>query len=759
VKHFLLFPILLGVSCLELAAVPVRLLTLPVAESATAQEVTLRLTPGGPAEEVGVPLVLRVPVPGETVAELRTGVLWQVAAESQDVWTPPQWIAPGDGDAEELVTLRMFPAAALTGTLAVAAPASLPATVDLRLEPSSGESGLRLPVTPLQCPVQDGRFRCTVPAGRLDLRIKAGPTIPLYLWDVETLPGESRDLGRLALKTGSSIVGWVRSQDGQGMKDALVRVEPQVTGMPDDRARNAGLQAMALETRTNARGFFQIENPAPGMVTLTARQERFAAARRSGIEVRPDLEANLSEPLVLVPPLTFQLSLDPPLDPAGEPWRVRMSEPVHDPSIPVPGFQGRATPAGIWEQPGLSPGTYEVAVSDHERQWLIQSMELAPGRTSLSLRLEGLQLQGRITLGDEPLEATLRMFGRPGRESAQFRADRHGRFEGLIPVEGLWDVEVQAPAEGIGVKLEPVEVRRSPGQNVARVEIRLPDTELTGTVVDERGEPVEDARVVLAPQRKRPVTVEAGKEGRFTARGLPPGTVLVHSEHERTESESEWMQALLEEDEPASLRLVLQRRVRITGRVFSPHGPVPGAQIMAASDITEAGAGSLDQAVTGPAGEFEVRMPQSSQRINLTVIALGYPIRMLAVPLKLETVVEIPLETVGGTLVIDLGGRTLQEALGQRAGLLAHGGTFVPFGTVAGWARLLRAPQKDPYRLVVPNVEAGEYLLCFGAEGQMAYLRGGDTSGPQCSRGTLAPLQELTLSLPAKGLEPSAEQE
>lgn len=757
-KPILLFFILLG-GCLELAAVPVRLLTVQVAESATVREVTLRLTPGGTAGETADPRILRIPVPGETVTELRAGVLWQVVVESGEVWTPPQWIVPEEGGEAAPVTLRLFPAASLTGTFVAADPESLPKTLDLRLEPSPGEPGLRLPMTPLQCPVQDGRFRCTVPAGRLDLRIKAGPTIPLYLWDVETRPGETRDLGSLALKAGSSIVGWVRSSDGKGMKDALVRVEPQVIGMPDEPARHAGLQAMALEARTNARGFFQIENPAPGMVTLTARQERFAAARRSGVEVRPGLEANLSEPLVLVPPLTFQLRLDPPLDPAGEPWRVRIEEPAYNPSTRTVSFQGKATSAGVWEQPGLSPGTYEVAVSDSERDWLIQSVELAPGRTSLSLRLEGLRLQGRITLGDEPLEATLRMFGRPGRESAQFRSGRNGRFEGLIPVEGLWDIEVHAPADGVRAKVDSVEVRTPPGQSVARVEIRLPDTELTGTVVDERGEPVEDARVVLVPQRKRPVTVETGEEGRFTARGLPPGTVLVHGEHERTESESEWMQALLEEDEPASLRLVLQRRVRITGRVFSPHGPVPGAQIMAASDITEAGAGSVDQVVTGPAGEFEVRMPQGSRRLNLTVIAPGYPIRMLAVPLKPETVVEIPLETVGGTLVIDLGGRTLQEALEQRAGLLAHGGTFVPFGTVAGWARLSRAPQENPYRLVVPNVEAGEYLLCFGAEGQMAYLRGGDTSGPQCSRGTLAPLQELTLSLPAKGTEPSSGQE
>jgi hypothetical protein len=90
----------------------------------------------------------------------------------------------------------------------------------------------------------------------------------------------------------------------------------------------------------------------------------------------------------------------------------------------------------------------------------------------------------------------------------------------------------------------------------------------------------------------------------------------------------------------------------------------------------------------------------------------------------------------------------LPEILETRAGVLAHGGTFVPFQQVARWARLLQIPQRNPDRLEIP-VEPGQYVVCFGAEAQAALIRGQDSPSPQCSQGSLAPLGELVLPVPA----------
>lgn len=64
------------------------------------------------------------------------------------------------------------------------------------------------------------------------------------------------------------------------------------------------------------------------------------------------------------------------------------------------------------------------------------------------------------------------------------------------------------------------------------------------------------------------------------------------------------------------------------------------------------------------------------------------------------------------------------------------------------WARLKRAEPRGPHLLVLPDMEAGEYLLCMGPEAQVAVPRGLEPPAAQCSRGTLLPLQELRLPLP-----------
>lgn len=83
---------------------------------------------------------------------------------------------------------------------------------------------------------------------------------------------------------------------------------------------------------------------------------------------------------------------------------------------------------------------------------------------------------------------------------------------------------------------------------------------------------------------------------------------------------------------------------------------------------------------------------------------------------------------------------------------IAHGGSFVPFMTAFRWAAFQRAVQTDPRRLVVPNMDAGDYMICVGPESYVAIPKGLTPPEPQCSRGTLAPLQELVLTV----LSPSA---
>ena len=171
--------------------------------------VTLRLLPQSPGLE---PLTLSLTPPDDQVVDIPANTVWQVVTESPGLWSAPRMIAPTSVDIEQLVSLRLFPAAAATGRLQPNPGQPAPAVLDLRLEASPRPlEGPRPASTSVQCPVQDGRFRCKVPAGTLDLRLRPGSFLPSYLWDLTFHPSEEKDLGTLPLRPGTSVVGWVRS--------------------------------------------------------------------------------------------------------------------------------------------------------------------------------------------------------------------------------------------------------------------------------------------------------------------------------------------------------------------------------------------------------------------------------------------------------------------------------------------------------------------------------------------------------------------
>lgn len=723
------------------SATPVRFEPEIVDGSASGSEAALRLLPQNDAESTRiVPLAST----GAQVVDLPDGTTWQVFVDSPTLWSAPQWIAPRQGEPLR-VKLLLFPAAAVTG-LFVPSAGGQPATADVRIEASPSARSPKPPATPLLCPVEQGRFRCTVPAGRLDLRLRAGSFIPSYLWDVEVRPGEIKDLGRFPLKTGASIVGWVRAEDGSALAEAKVRLEPQTFGRPSEPSKIQGLQAMTLETKTNARGFFQLEDPSPGTFVVSASRGDLAPSSRPGIEVRPGLEAQISDPLVLAQPLTVRLTLDPPAGPSGSPWRLALERKPEIEGLGGEVYRGEASPEGHWEQRGPVQGTYSLGVEDGEMRWLFEDLAVATERTALHVEVPVVRVRGRVYLGDEPLAATLWFGGRSGPRRARFESDEDGEFEGLLPEEGTWPIDLISEEDGLRLKLAPVEVRKMPGKSHASVDVRVPDTRLQGVVVDEKGRPVEGADLLLNPLVQPTSTAETDAEGEFEVRGLPAGTVIAHAKE--GDRESEWVQAHLEESrETPSLRLVLRTRQVLHGRVFSLRGPVAGARVTAISE-SDSGMGSMDETTTGAAGEFTVKLAGDARTAGLYVIAPGHAIRMLKAHLGPGTAVEVPLEPVGGTLVFDLGDLTMREALRLGAGLLAHGGTYVPFGGAASWAQMQRMPQPDPHRLILPNMEPGEYVLCIGGEANIAITRGLEPPPSQCSRGHLGPLQELTLRMP-----------
>ncbi len=175
------------------------------------------------------------------------------------------------------VQLRALPAGRLEGSVRVPSTEEVPESLSVRFE-AAPESGFELPQSVERCHVVDGRFKCKVPAGRLDLKLHSGGFIPHYLWATSVPREEGHPLGRLDLLPGSSVVGWIELPDKAfDFADCSVEMAPAIAPFmePEDRRRHASVTARA---KVSSRGFFQLAGVSPGRYTLSALHPQFAPA-------------------------------------------------------------------------------------------------------------------------------------------------------------------------------------------------------------------------------------------------------------------------------------------------------------------------------------------------------------------------------------------------------------------------------------------------------------------------------------------------
>jgi hypothetical protein len=367
----------------------------------------------------------------------------------------------------------------------------------------------------------------------------------------------------------------------------------------------------------------------------------------------------------------------------------------------------------------------------------MREIQLAPGQTSIDVEVPLVPLQGKVTIGDEPLAATLWFGGRKGGRRIRLDADEKGKFSGVLSEEGLWPVDLAADEQGLRLTLDPVEVKIPKGKTTAFVEVRIPDTRLAGEVVDEGGHRVPKALVTILT--KGATQVYTDEEGRFELRGLKPGPQGIQAEDgSRTSGPVEVV--VEEKRETPRLHLVLREMLELRGRVTSRLGPRPGAELIGFPFMDQVGYATGLNTVTNADGSFSLSLPAATRRIDLMVFAPGFAMRMLPVLVEKGHPVEISVEPDGGTLVLEL------PDTADHPPLLAHAGTFTfPF-FLRRWATLQRVPQ-TPGRLTLPNVEPGAYSLCVKASAELR--QGQEPPGDgRCVSGVLAPFSELTLRIP-----------
>jgi hypothetical protein len=454
--------------------------------------------------------------------------------------------------------------------------------------------------------------------------------------------------------------------------------------------------------------------------------------------------------LVLDRPTSFALQIEPPIDPFGQRWRIALHTRGSS-------RRGEASEEGIWSTSELSPGDYTLMVSDSlDSHWAREELRLDPGDESIRVDVPVVPVRGTVRRGDEPVLATLWFGGASsGGVRIRFDTDREGAFEGYLPREGEWPVEIAEETSGLRLALDPVDIRRPDGKQVADVEVAIPDTKLPGEVVDELGRAVPEAIVETTSfqdakgRPRRPSRFRSDAEGKFEIRGLPTGPTAVQARLD--ERASDWAQVALPEGrEGPYLKLVLRRDAELRGRLLSANGPVPGAVVSAFPEMSAQPVGEGVEDVTGPDGSFMLRLPAGSPAATLLVMAPGFALRMARVTLDSKAPLEITAEAGGGTLVLETGQRFDQAGRPFPMTWLVHDGTFTSPYFLQRWPRLLRHdPGAQPEgTLVLPQVMAGYYALCAGSDATRALRQGQEAPVARCSGGFLAPHGQLTLRVP-----------
>jgi hypothetical protein len=698
-----------------------------------------------------------------TDVKLPAGLVWEVRAEAEGWWSPPVTVFV-DGAAAS-ASLDLWPACELRGAVTTPEAEKPPPSLAVHFaatNPAVVRNGILVvpekdkpPFGDVACPVKDGRFACTVAAGTLDVKLKAAGFVPHYLWG-KKLPAHGQlDLGTLTLKPGASLAGKVSTTEGPADPKACeLRLKPLEPGMPrlEEMSR---ARARVTTTRPDARGFFSFDGLDPGGYTLEARQPGFAPAVRAPIRIEPRSETELSDRLVLERPLTLSVEVRPPEDPNGNPWTVQVLGRTRGAAGQTQDvFKQTASREGTLEKQNVAPGTYVAMLFDGEGQpYLWQEFELSASSPPLVLEIRPVPVTGTVTLGKKPLAADLSFSGNG--IGPTLHSDEHGAFAGVLPHDGSWGVHVTAATPPVQRRLRNVEVKLNPDLKKAEVDLHLPDNRLTGTVVDEGGQPVANAAVTALTKDDVDIAnTRSDDDGRFELEGLAGGRVAVRAEDYKREQRrysDEVNVELDEEGAAAEVRLVLRRANEVVLTVSSETGdPVPGATVLPLGDPSRAGALAFSSLATDASGTVRIPLPSDVERLAGVVLPPGYALQAFDVTLQAGRAASVVVTRFGGTLRLrlpsPLSGQDWSRALlGWQDGMLVPSYALLEWAQVNGVAVDYRGT-----RFTIPQVAPGGYRLCLGPVAQLlaeSSSSEGHWEGATCADGFLPRLGELSLEL------------
>ncbi len=443
-----------------------------------------------------------------------------------------------------------------------------------------------------------------------------------YQWGIRVPRGNTLRLGRLDLRRGSAVLGWVVTADGSTLGESgRVELRPRMGGPVRDQEAVSRLKALSFEAAIHPRGFFQLGGVPPGAYILEAKHERFAPATTTVRVVAGEVTEIANPPLALDVPKTLEVYLTPPLDPWGKPWAVRLLRLDRSSAVLTDVALEPAESGGSWKKMGLAPAQYLLKVGTQGGDtWRMEEVEVGPGLVPLHFDLDVLQVVGTVHLGKAPLAARLSFGGRWGATRIRAHSDEKGTFEVYLPKAGDWSVHVSSTAPSVSREIPKVKVQPKPESTVAEVALRLPNTRLAGRVIDGKGAAVTRAIVnakSVGPVSEPQVQHFTDEQGKFELVGLPPGPLQVGAEGRGDRSADPVVVELADDRDSEPLLLTIRPQLRVSGTVASPDGVVTGAWIKAApAGLSYFGVPTV---TSDAQGHFEVSLPPATREMFLAV--------------------------------------------------------------------------------------------------------------------------------------------
>jgi hypothetical protein len=688
-------------------------------------------------------------VPGKLRLELPPGD-YAVSAIGAGLWAGevPLRLEPEGLAAEknaDHVALRIWPAAAIRGVLQVPAGKKIEKLV-LEFSPAplsspalAKEKQVELPRGKVACALELPAFTCQAPIGLFDLRLRSKGFASLFSWG-RAVSSKGLDLGRLKLQPGGSIVGALVAAGSRELPAGVkVQAMLQPPGPDGETGPRAALQT--FDATLERGGLFHADGLGPGHYWLVASAPGFAPAQ-VGVQLPGAVEAELRDPLELSPPLTMTVLVEPAVDSDGQTWtlelsaldRYRQSKKVLD-RLALP-------PGGFADFENLAPGAYTLRLLRQGRQPLLTKVvELAADGPPVILRIDSVQVEGRIELGSKPVAARIVFGGRNTGRKVETESDEDGRYQVELPEAGPWRVDVEASEPRINRRFRAVEVPKPRGSSPVTVDLHLPATELRGRVVDEKGSPVPRSMVYATPWEEgapSPVFEEVSADGLFKLVGLPEGLVQVSAEAPGDLHAGPQSVELNEDLEPAPLELVLRAKLKVTGTIVGLGQPLPGARVIVAPTVGHPSALEVVPLLTGADGTFTAELPAGTREVDITAAAVGWTLKAERFPAAAG--VRVELEPRGGRLELrGLGKETFSGWLLRRRASLVYP------SVVREWSAIAPSMPEEG-SLTLDGVAPGAYALCRL------------TIPEACVEGQLFPGGQLALDLPAhKGLPKSAD--